>query len=233
MKRVVEAIRQAVGTDVEIEIRADSGFATPKLYEFCEDEPNKLQYVIGLSRNSRLQKVIDPLLESTKLKFIDLQEKQRQFDEFLYQAGSWDRPRRVIAKVEVDHQGDNRRFVVTNRDDLSAQSLYDHYTDRGQTENFIKAFKNHLSMDRLSCHRFLANQFRLLLHGLAYQMFVRLRDYLHGTPWQKLEIETLRRRVLKIGARIRQTTRCIWVHLSSAFPEQSLFYLVLSRINSS
>jgi hypothetical protein len=233
MKRVVEAIRQAVGTDVEIEIRADSGFATPKLYEFCEDEPNKLQYVIGLSRNSRLQKVIDPLLESTKLKFIDLQEKQRQFDEFLYQAGSWDRSRRVIAKVEVDHQGDNRRFVVTNRDDLSAQSLYDHYTDRGQTENFIKAFKNHLSMDRLSCHRFLANQFRLLLHGLAYQMFVRLRDYLHGTPWQKLEIETLRRRVLKIGARIRQTTRCIWVHLSSAFPEQSLFYLVLSRINSS
>ena len=93
----------------------------------------------------------------------------------------------------------NRRFVVTNRDDLCSQSLYDHYTNRGQTENFIKAFKNHLSMDRLSCHRFLANQFRLLLHALAYQMFVRLRDYLHGTPWHKLEIETLRRRVLKIG----------------------------------
>ncbi len=93
--------------------------------------------------------------------------------------------------------------------------------------------KNHLSMDRLSCHRFLANQFRLLLHALAYQMFVRLRDYLHGTPWHKLEIETLRRRVLKIGARIRQTTRRIWVHLSSAFPEQPLFHLVLSRLNSS
>ena len=119
--------------------------------------------------------------------------------------------RRVIVKVEVDHRGINRRFVLTNRDDLCSQSLYDHYTDRGQTENFIKAFKNHLSMDRLSCHRFLANQFRLLLHALAYQMFVRLRDYLHGTPWHKLEIETLRRRVLKIGARIRQTTRRIWV----------------------
>ncbi len=133
----------------------------------------------------------------------------------------------------IDHRGINRRFVVTNRDDLCSQSLYDHYTDRGQTENFIKAFKNHLSMDRLSCHRFLANQFRLLLHALAYQMFVRLRDYLHGTPWHKLEIETLRRRVLKIGARIRQTTRRIWVHLSSAFPEQPLFHLVLSRLNSS
>ena len=186
LKRVVEAIRQAVGPGVEIEIRADSGFATPRLYEFCECEEN-----------------------------------------------SWDRSRRVIVKVEVDHRGINRRFVLTNRDDLCSQSLYDHYTDRGQTENFIKAFKNHLSMDRLSCHRFLANQFRLLLHALAYQMFVRLRDYLHGTPWHKLEIETLRRRVLKIGARIRQTTRRIWVHLSSAFPEQPLFHLVLSRLNSS
>ncbi len=233
LKRVVEAIRQGVGTDVEIEIRADSGFATPRLYEFCEGEENKLQYVIGLSRNPRLQRVVEPLLDSTRLRFVELEEKQRQFDEFLYRAHSWDRSRRVIVKVEVDQRGINRRFVVTNRDDLCSQSLYDHYTNRGQTENFIKAFKNHLSMDRLSCHRFLANQFRLLLHALAYQMFVRLRDYLHGTPWHKLEIETLRRRVLKIGARIRQTTRRIWVHLSSAFPEQPLFHLVLSRLNSS
>ncbi len=182
LKRVVEAIRQAVGTDVEIEIRADSGFATPRLYEFCECEENKLQYVIGLSRNPRLQRVVEPLLDSTRERFLELEEKQRQFDEFLYRAHSWDRSRRVIVKVEVDQRGINRRFVVTNRDDLCSQSLYDHYTNRGQTENFIKAFKNHLSMDRLSCHRFLANQFRLLLHALAYQMFVRLRDYLHGTP---------------------------------------------------
>ena len=188
LKRVVEAIRQGVGTDVEIEIRADSGFATPRLYEFCEGEENQLQYVIGLSRNPRLQRVVEPLLDSTRLQFLELEEKQRQFDEFLYRAKSWDRSRRVIVKVEVDQRGINRRFVVTNRDDLCSQSLYDHYTNRGQTENFIKAFKNHLSMDRLSCHRFLANQFRLLLHALAYQMFVRLvceRDYLHGTPWSK------------------------------------------------
>ena len=59
-------------------------------------------------------------------------------------------------------------------------------------------------MDRLSCHRFLANQFRLWLHALAYQLIVRLRDYLQGTPWQKLEVETLRRRLFKIGARVQQ-----------------------------
>ncbi len=116
-----------------------------------------------------LQRVVEPLR-------IRLEEKQRQFDEFLYRANN--RSRRVIVKVEVDQRGINRRFVVTNRD--GSQSLYDHYTNRGQTENFIKAFKNHLSMDRLSCHRFLANQFRLLLHALAYQMFVRLRD--EGPP---------------------------------------------------
>jgi hypothetical protein len=230
LKRIIKAIRQQVGHHVDIEIRGDSGFATPRLYQFCEE--NKLRYVIGLSRNPRLQRIVEPLLDSTRLKFVDLKEKQRQFDEFAYRANSWDRSRRVIVKVEVDDRGINRRFVVSNRDDLSAQALYDHYTDRGQSENYIKAFKNHLSMDRLSCHRFLANQFRLLLHALAYQMFVCLRHYLYGTPWQKLEIETLRRRVLKIGARIRQTTRRIWIHLSSAFPEQDLFYLVLTRLNS-
>ena len=115
LKRVVEAIRQAVGTDVEIEIRADSGFATPRLYEFCECEENKLQYVIGLSRNPRLQRVVEPLLDSTRERFLEREEKQRQFDEFLYRAHSWDRSRRVIVKVEVDQRGINRRFVVTNR----------------------------------------------------------------------------------------------------------------------
>ena len=131
LKRVVEAIRQGVGTDVEIEIRADSGFATPRLYEFCEGEENQLQYVIGLSRNPRLQRVVEPLLDSTRLQFVELEEKQRQFDEFLYRAKSWDRSRRVSVKVEVDQRGINRRFVVTNRDDLCSQSLYDHYTNRG------------------------------------------------------------------------------------------------------
>ncbi|MEJ2076560.1 MAG: transposase, partial [Acidobacteriota bacterium] len=84
--------------------------------------------------------------------------------------------------------------------------------------------------DRLSCHRFVANQFRLLLHALAYQLLLALRRYLEGTPWHKLEIETLRRRVFKLGARIRETTRRIWIHCSSSYPEQETFFLVLRRI---
>ena len=228
LRRVVGAIREAL-PKVAIEVRADSGFATPKLYDFCEQEG--LDYDIGLSRNPRLERAVEPLLEQTRRQFEQSGQKQHQFGQFLYQAKTWKHPRRVVAKVEVNEVGINRRFVLTNRSDLSPQQLYDHYTDRGQAENYIKAFKTHLSMDRLSCHRFWANQFRLLLHALAYQMFLILRDYLYGTPWHNLEVETLRRRILKIGARVRQTTRRIWVHFSSAFPEQRVFWLVWNRLH--
>ena len=228
LRRVVAAIRKAL-PKVRIEVRADSGFATPKLYDFCE--PESLDYAIGLSRNPRLERTVEPLLEQTRRQFEESGKNQREFGEFPYQAKIWKHPRRVVAKVEVNEVGINRRFVVTNRTGLAPRQLYDQYTDRGQTENYIKAFKTHLSMDRLSCHRFWANHFRLLLHALAYQMFLILRDYLYGTPWQNLEVETLRRRILKIGARLRQTTRRIWVHLSSAYPEQRIFWLVWGRLH--
>ena len=194
LKRVVARMRQVLGSDVPIEVRADSGFATPALYEFCEEE--KLQYVVGFARNSRLAATVEPLVEQVQADYDDSGEKQRQFTELVYQA-DWDRERRMVAKVEVSERGFNRRFVVTNRQDLTAGQLYDHYIGRGQCENFVKAFKKDLAMDRLSCHRFLANQFRLFIHALAY-LILRLRDYLCGTPWHNLEIETLRRRLFKM-----------------------------------
>jgi hypothetical protein len=227
LKRIVQRIHGQI-PELEIEIRADSGFATPELYEYCEEET--LSYVIGFKRNPRLEAEVEVLVEEAHQKFEKEAIKQRCFTEFSYQADSWDRSRHMVAKVEINELGSNRRFVVTNRTDLGAEALYDHYIQRGQMENYIKVFKNDLAMDRLSCHRFLANQFRLLLHGLAYQLFLALRDYLQGTPWSQLEIETLRRRVLKLGARIRQTTRRIWIHCSSSYPEQQTFLLVLQRI---
>lgn len=228
LKRLVQEIRRRIRWSVEIEIRADSGFAIPALYEYCEQEG--LTYAIGFKRNPRLEQAVAELVVETEAAWQREGRKQRCFKAFSYQADSWNRARRIVAKVEVQELGLNRRFVVTNRTDRTPRQLYDHYIQRGQSENFIKAFKNDLSMDRLSCHRFLANQFRLLLHALAYQLFLRLRDYLEGTPWQNLEIETLRRRLIKVGARIRQTTRRIWIHCSSAYPEQDTFLLVLRRI---
>lgn len=230
LKRVIRQIRRVLGRKVRIEIRADSGFATPALYEFCEDPIQDLQFVVGFARNGRLESAVEELQQVACRQFQQSGQKQRLFTDFDYQANSWDRSRRMVAKVEVMEAGLNRRFVVTNRSDLSPQQLYDHYTDRGQSENFIKALKNDLAADRLSCHRFLANQFRLLLHAVAYQMVLCFRHYLYGTPWQKLTVETLRRRCWKVAARVRQTTRRIWVHLSSAYPEQACFRLVLERI---
>jgi len=228
LKRLIPRMRQKIERTAEIEIRADSGFATPEIYEYCERE--QLTYVIGFSRNRRLEAAVEELVVEGRQAYEQEGVKQRLFTEFSYQADSWDRARRMVAKVEVTEKGVNRRFVVTNREDLTAQELYDHYTQRGQSENYIKAFKKDLQMDRLSCHRFLANQFRLLLHALAYQLFLALREYLDATPWKHLEIETLRRRVLKIGARIRETTRRIWIQCSSSYPEHETFLRVLQRI---
>jgi hypothetical protein len=228
LKRVVARMRQVLGSDVQIEVRADSGFATPALYEFCEEE--KLQYGVGFARNPRLEGALEPLVAQVQRDYQHSGEKQRQFTELVYQADSWDRKRRIVAKVEVSDRGLNRRFVVTNRQDLMAGEIYDHYIGRGQCENFVKAFKKDLAMDRLSCHRFLANQFRLFVHALAYVLILRLRDYLYGTHWHNLEIETLRRRLFKIGARVRETSRRIWVHLASSYPEQKLFALLMHRL---
>jgi hypothetical protein len=228
LKRIVKRIREKIHWDLEIEIRADSGFATPELYAYCEE--HNLTYAIGFARNPRAEAQVEALVEEARKRYEKEQVKQRLFSEFRYQANSWDRARRMVAKVEVNLIGPNRRFVVTNREDLSAEEIYRHYVGRGQSENYIKALKNDLKADRLSCHSFLANQFRLLLHGLAYQLFLGLRRYLEGTPWENLEIETLRRRLLKIGARIRETTRRIWIQCSSSYPEQRTFLLVLERI---
>lgn len=111
----------------------------------------------GLIRNARLQQAAEPLLKRTRKLFQQEGTAQRAFDAFLYEAGTWAHPRRLVVKVEVNPRGINRRFVVTNRTGPSAQSLFEDYTERGQTENVIKAFKMHLKMDRLSCHCFLAN----------------------------------------------------------------------------
>ena len=222
LQRIIPQIRQVVGgPEVSIQIRADSGFATPALYDYCEQQ--QVDYVIGIRRNSRLEREVAPVVEQTQQQYQQSQSKEKTFTQFQYQANSWPHARRVVAKVEVMPAGLNRRFVLTNRADLSARQLYEHYVQRGQSENFIKALKTDLALDRLSCHRFLANQFRLFLHALAYQMFLRLRDYLWGTPWQNLQVETLRRQLIKIGARVRETTRRIWIHLSSSYPQQRLF----------
>ena len=148
----------------------------------------------------------------------ETREKQRPFTSISYQAESWTRPRRIISKVEYTHLGINQRFVVTNLS-RNPQFVYDDiYVLRGDVENRIKELKLELKADRVNCHRFLASQFQLLLHTAAYCLFWLLRHHLQGTELAKAQVNTLHLKLLKIGARIRETSRRIWVHLVSSYP---------------
>jgi hypothetical protein len=125
----------------------------------------------------------------------------------------------------------NLRFVVTNCAGRAAE-VFALYNDRGECENRIEEFKNGFRADRLSCHRFLANAFRLLLHAAAYNLvnFFRLKLPL---PWRSAQIETLRSQLFKIGAHVRHTARCVRVHLSSGWPYQNLFRSAALAVDSS
>jgi DDE family transposase len=164
LKRIVGLLRSA-WPGVEVELRADAGFAVPAVYEFCEDEG--IRYTIALITNSRLEEMAASLLEEANHRYEERGRKVRLLSQGHYQAGSWQIERRVVYKAEVMEEGTNTRFVVTNKRD-EPDELYDHYTERGETENRIKDLKVALKADRLSCQRFVSNQFRLLLHAAAY-----------------------------------------------------------------
>ena len=229
LKRIIKRLRQAYPR-ASIVLRADAGFAVPELYQFCERK--RIHYTIGLITNDRLKNKAAEILAEAKERFRETQEKQRLFTVFTYRAESWNRYRRVVAKVEYMDQGPNQRFVVTNIH-LPPQRLYDEiYVLRGDGENRIKELKLELKADRLSCHRFLANQFRLLLHTFAYCLFLLLRNHLQGTELARAQVGTLRVKLLKIGTRVRETSRRIWFQLASGYPYKWLFSFVYQSLKA-
>ena len=219
LKRIVARLRQR-WPEVKVEIRADAGFAVPALYEYCEDEG--VTYTVGLITNSRLEAMADDLLNEATERHKDEQKKVKMFSENLYQAGSWERARRVVYKAEAMEQGTNRRFVVTSRSD-EPNKLYEHYARRGESENWIKDFKLHMKADRLSCHRFIANQFRLLLHAAAYWLLDALRRKLIEGGARRMQLDTLRLKLIKIGGRVRELMTKVRLHLASGHPGESLW----------
>ncbi len=230
LKRLIKKLKRAYPRAL-ILFRADAGFAVPALYRYLERQ--EIRYVIGFITNHRLLAQTAPLLLKAQRQYQETGEKQRLFTAFSYQAGSWTRPRRLIAKVEYTQLGANQRFVVTNLV-RNPQFVYDDlYVLRGDVENRIKELKLELKADRLSCHRFLANQFRLLLHTAAYCLFWLLRHHLQGTELATAQVNTLRLKLLKIGARIRETSRRVWVHLATGYPYRHLLALVLQNLRAS
>jgi hypothetical protein len=232
LRRLLKRLR-TVWPDMSVELRADSGFAVPRLYAWCEQ--HSVDYTIGLVPNRRLVVLTAPLLaQALAESAAQGGAKVRLAGEASYQAKSWTRPRRVVYKAEALTNGPNTRFVVTTRSDAPL-IVYDWYVDRGEPENWIKDFKNALQADPLHAHRFWANQFRLLLHVAAYWLLDTLRRWLIQRLGQaaRIQLDTLRLRLLKIGGRVREWSDRIRLHLASSHPGEPLWLALAAHRTTS
>ncbi len=212
---------------VQIIVRADSGFARPKLYHWCER--NGVDYLNCLLTNPRLVELAEPHLEVAQKQFKRTGQKVRNLHEGLYAADSWARLRRVLIKAEVMAPGANPRFCATTVSG-DAEQLYELYAARGDMENRIKELKRDLAMDRTSCHAFTANQLRLLLHAAAFVLLSLLRKLLAGTALGKAQVCTLQSKLLRVGVRVIESVRRVRLDFASSYPLQTLWQQLWARL---
>lgn len=231
VERIVAQIRQA-WPEVEITLRGDAGFCREELMAWCET--HRVDYVLGLAKNERLKAAIAPELEQAAAAYAATGQGARIFKEFFYQTRqSWSRSRRVIAKAEHLEKGSNPRFVVTSLrpEAWEARRLYEElYCARGEMENRIKE-QLWLFADRTSTAFLRSNQVRLDFSSLAYLLVEALRRRgLAGTKLARAQCDTLRLRLLKIGAQIRVTVRRVSIALAEGSAYAALFAHVYAQL---
>lgn len=218
LKRIVHHIRQQWPETI-IVYRGDSHYSFPEVFTFLAEQQNCYS-VTGLGGNNVLYRQVKSIIEEVK------QQKPgyRRYHTFWYRAVSWSTTRKVIAKVEMTDKGLNVRFISTDMLEAKAKALYEEiYSARGNDELYIKEHKTYTKSDRTSCHRFLANQFRLFLHSAAYVLLHAFRsNLLKGTSLASATFASIRLKLLKIGARVIELKTRIKVHLPSACPEQPI-----------
>lgn len=247
LQQIIPAIRKRLGNEVKIIVRGDSGFCRDGIMDWIEDQPG-VHYVLGLARNARLQKLLEPTFETLRASHaaareaarsenVEVPRTARAFGEFQYRTqDSWSRARRVIGKAEILGDKDNPRFIVTDltgeeewAKDLTelagGRALYENfYCARGDMENRIKEQQLDLFADRTSTAPFASNQLRLWFSTFAYLLVARLRGIaLQGTVLAKATAGTIRLRLLKAAAMVVVSVRRVHVRLVTAFPLQEVF----------
>jgi len=233
LQPIVQALR-AAWPHVLILVRGDSGLATPDVYDFCEREG--LLYAFGYSSNDVLKERTADALRDVETYYAFYQQREPHVQRFEviedYRAGGWTRPRRIVAKIEINRHGTNRRFVVTNMSGDGRGIYQGFYVERGDVpERPIGELKNGLHMDRLSFHRFRANGLKLLEHTLAYALVVLHRAATAALPAIAVaEVSTLRQRLWKVGALVQTSVRRIWFRISATWPQRELFVQVCTAI---
>ena len=216
--------------EVEIIFRGDSGFCRHRMLDWCDK--HNVKYIVGIAQNTVLNKLLEPTMQQSNKMYAEKKEKQRLFIEFQYQANSWSHKRKIIGKAEVTNLGENQRYIVTNLSG-APQDLYDKiYCARGDMENRIKEQQLELFADRTSCHRWWANQLRLILSSFAYILVEYIREqFLQGTELAVAQIGTIRLKLFKIGAVIIRNTRNIKFLLSSSYPYQHIWDIILKKLS--
>ena len=233
VQRIVAQLRR-VWPQAAIVLRADSGFCRDEMMSWCED--NGVDYVFGLAKNERLRKKIGGAMKRARQQWKKTGKPARVFASFRYRTReSWSRARRVVAKAEYLDQGENPRFVVTSlgAEQMEERFLYEKfYCARGEMENRIKEQQLALFADRTSTSKMRSNQIRLYFSSIAYCVMEALRRLgLAGTEMARAQCQTMRLRLLKIGARVRLTARKIWVSLATGHPAAGLFGQVYGNLS--
>jgi hypothetical protein len=227
LRPVLRSLRAAF-PGVRLLLRADAGFAVPSLYELLEQYD--VSYAIRFKSHDFLRKRLARVEQRIRDRHGKSGQPQQFFTSLMHEAKVWPRPRRICVEICCPEERLPVRFIITNLT-LPPAEVCAFYNGRGECENRIDELKNGFSADRLSCHRFVANAFRLLLHAAAYNLVNAFRRSL-PKAWRSLEIDTLRLRFFKLGARVRSTARCFWIHFASGWPQQNVFLQVAARFSS-
>lgn len=218
--------------EIPLLLRGDSGFAMPALYTQCER--NGTSYVIRLKENRIIRALAsdieEELTEKTKH---DQVSYAAAYGEFMYQAGSWDYPRRVVCKVEkpTDQLVHMFTFLVTNMDS-SAEDLIRFYCKRGSMENFIKESKNGFDFAAVSSSSKVVNANRLQVHALAYNLFNWFKRLVLPAKMRNQQVDTIRLKLLKIATRVVHSARYTIFKLCSSCPYKDEFYETLENIRN-
>ena len=230
LERIVAQIR-ARWPEVRIVIRGDSGFCREPIMAWCE--ANGVDYVLGLARNARLVALVEEALAQAEALHDETGRPARVFVSFAYRTlESWSRTRRVVAKAEHLDKGPNPRFIVTSLEGEARWLYEDLYCARGEMENRIKEQQLQMFADRTSAATLRANQTRLWFSSVAYTLIEALRRLaLTGTELARAQCETIRRTLLKIGARIKISVRRLWVSLSESCPIAELFLRIYNNLH--
>jgi hypothetical protein len=228
LRPVLKRLRAAF-PEVAIRFCGDAGFAVPELYELLEEYG--VRYAIRFPSHCFVQQRAEELRKLVEQAHQDTGREYRLYTVFHHYAPRWGRARRLCVEIHYPDQQLPVRAIVTNMDG-SPQQVTQFYNGRGECENRIEELKNGFHADRLSCHRFVANCFRLLLHSLAYNLVNFFRQRHLPLPWRSLQIETLRVQFFKLGAQIYRTARCIRVRFATGWPFAPLFCRVAGSFSS-